>query len=213
MGYCSLCSARELGFREEDSKNTNRHNQKSWSVLLWLVTWPLKGSERGRFFSLWVLCTSGSCSENWPGSFTKFSKLLVRTGLDYRVLSVISPSTFSLTEAREVKVIGPHTDSYLGAEIELELRSVVWHLLFSWVKIWFQMKAVLHLTFIKPSWDSILGSGLCTDVCWSTDTISLVRIGLSSECSHAENSCWDETNSWNFFNFFICTFSRGSNEY
>lgn len=42
------------------------------------------------------------------------------------------------------------------------------------------MKAVLHLTFIKPSWDSILGSGLCTDVYWSTDTISLVRIGLSS---------------------------------
>ena len=30
-----------------------------------------------------------------------------------------------LTEAPEVKVIGPHTHSYLGAEIELELRSVV----------------------------------------------------------------------------------------
>lgn len=41
------------------------------------------------------------------------------------------------------------------------------------------MKAEQHLTFIKPSLDSILGSGLCIEVCWSADTISLVRIELS----------------------------------
>lgn len=75
------------------------------------------------------------------------------------------------------------------------------------------MKAVQNLTFLKPSLDSILGSGLCIEVSGSAERMPLVGIGLNISVATQKTPAEMRQTSEVFLPFFTCVFDRGAREY